>query len=177
MSLEKHKTFEMPEATRPQTPEFEEVHAVGYIEMDEERVKPTREAICSEFNIPKDDQSIRPATSGYQRKIRSFLIIKDKENPKNIYYAEGNAPHAELLDDIINKAGAGLKSRREIQEDVEEFDKFWETKKGFIDPFTNGFKNYPELRKKLERLQKAKAEKERKKYKEEIPNWFLSAES
>ena len=176
MNPEKIEIFKIPEATKPLEPEFNEVHRQGYLEIDEERIKPTRETICSEFNIPKEVQFIRLIKSGYQRKITSFLVLESKENPKDIYYAEGNTNHADLLNDIINKAGTGLESRKEIQENLEEFDRVWEVKKGFIDPFANGFKNYPELRKKLERLQKEKAIKDGKKQEEsrEIPNWFLA---
>ena len=74
MSPEKNRAFEMPEATKPLEPEFNEVHNQGYLEMDEERIKPTRQEICDEFKIPETARFTRAVKSGYKRKITSFLI-------------------------------------------------------------------------------------------------------
>ena len=162
---------------------YNEVHEYGKGNFYEDGVEEAREEILKYFGIPPEKAIVYPEIKEKKRKIRIFMILENKESGEK-YYADGHIPHAEVLNFILkNFPQIGIESRQKIPSDF--FDK-WKTIKGFIDPYMNGFRNFPKLRSYLIREmeiegQNGLAKDEVQFLKEnpenndiELPNWILS---
>ncbi|MDD5294485.1 MAG: hypothetical protein PHP21_00980, partial [Patescibacteria group bacterium] len=133
-----------------------------------------------------------PTAEGEKRRIRAFMIVeRRKEEEKssveseenNKYFADGHLAHADLLRELFKRFPelGTLEKGNKIPDD---FLKEWVTKKGFIDPNANGFKNFPEIRFAFKRLILEKnrdklTDEERKEVESDeidLPNWFMVGE-
>lgn len=176
-------TPRVPDASRSQNPIFKEVHAEGKIgRADEEELLKTREFILDKYQIPRDNCILMPSIEK-GRKIRAFTILENRADPFLICYGEGHTSHALLLNMIMEKFGdqLGIHNREEIDDD---FDKDWITRKGFLDPYQNGFNNFPRARGGLITVLKENAdingytpEESAEIVEGKVPNWFLSGDS
>ena len=111
-----------------------------------------------------------------------FTILTNKEDPKKTFYADGHTAHAILLDKIFGEfPDVGVEDRLNIPNDF--FDT-WEIKKGFIDPYGNGFKNFEDIHSALANMVVRNGETNELSESEkieiqsnpnaELPNWFRS---
>ena len=129
------------------------------------------------------------ATTKASRDICAFYILKNQKQPNEIYYADGHAAHADLLQTILNKFAEkiGISDRINL---TKNFLKKWETKKGFIDPYKNGFKNFESINYALKQIVAEQNKKKNFFTKEDriktttdsnnhikLPNWFIVASS
>lgn len=163
---------------------YEETHrVVGRGEYCESSVEEARQEILSHYKIPLANVAIYPEVSGRKREIRIFMILENKKTGER-FYADGHAPHAIILDYIFQKfPRIGIRNRGNLPEDWGEN---WKTRKGFIDPYMNGFRNFPQVRKALIREmeirgQNSLSEEEVRRLKDDpenedikLPNWILS---
>jgi len=166
-----------------------EAHKTTSRGIDESLVEETREEIVEHYSIDESRVISIPATEGTKRKIRAFMMVEkrkkeeDEGSEDGKYFADGHAPHADLLRELLKKFVelGELEKGNKIPDDFLEK---WVTKKGFIDPNANGFKNFPEIRLAFEKLI---LEKNKDKLTEEeragvendevdLPNWFIVGE-
>ncbi len=180
----KRKLLEVKASRKSDNPlVYGEVHEYGKENFYEDGVEESREEILRYYEIPPKQAVVYPEIKGYKRKIRIFMILENKKTGER-YYADGHVPHAEVLNFIFkNFPQIGIESRQKIPPDF--FDK-WKTIKGFIDPYANGFKNFPKLRSFLIREMKIEGQNgltrdEVEFLKDnpennniELPNWILS---
>jgi hypothetical protein len=158
-SITKIETPNLKKTAGPLSPIHMEIHEKSAIEVNKEAVELTRKEILEKYNnIPEKNHIILPIPKGpqFQRVVRCFVII---EKNKEKYYLEGSTDHAKLIRYFISQNNVS-------QEDVDN-NNLWKIKKGIIDPFGENFKNYPQVRKELERLKKQNKWKI-------IPNWVLT---
>ncbi|MFA4941894.1 MAG: hypothetical protein WC582_04905 [Patescibacteria group bacterium] len=163
-----------------------EAHAKGMKKIDDTLAEETRDEIINHYNIDNERVVIFPTAEGKKRNIRAFIIVEKKETDENSaeknkkYYADGHAAHADLIKELCRKFPemGGLEDNVKIPD---SFLKEWVTKKGFIDPNSNGFKGFPEIRFAFEKLIIEKNEDkitadEREKVENDsidLPNWFV----
>jgi hypothetical protein len=111
------------------------------------------------------------------------MILENRKTGQR-FYADGHVPHAVVLNYIFQKfPQIGIKDRIDLSDD---FHDVWKTRKGFIDPYLNGFKNFPYTRKAIIKAMEMKdqnhlTEKQVKLLKKdpengdiELPNWIKS---
>ncbi len=175
------------DTNQPNTPLHTETHRTvsKEIEKSEKNIIKTRQEILKHYNI-EDEKSIHfPAVSSKEaRDICAFFILKNKNQPNEIYYADGHTAHANLFQLILNKFGEkiGYNSRTEL---AKNFLKNWETKKGFIDPYQNGFQKFETINYALKQII---AEQNNGDYSldeadkitttvDKLPNWFTASSS
>ena len=170
-------TPRIPEATKSQNPVFREVHALTdkkYPHRNEETITTTRKSILNRYNITQEH--VVDFDQDGNRHIRAFTILQHQTDLTKIFYCEGHAPHALLLNTILKK----FESKIGVSENLDLDLDIWFIKKGFLDPNQNGFKSFPETRKHL-----TKTYNQNKKIngndsdidENHIPNWFLSGDS
>lgn len=171
------KTPQLPAASsNRENPIHREVHQVGPERTyNEEKITETREVIVAKYGITPEHivLDLQPE-EGEQRIIRAFSIIKHLTDPQKIYYAEGHRTHFELFEKIIEnfKEEMGIDSIKNLDLDV------WAVKKGFIDPNNNHFKSFPNARAGLISLyQQNENINGGVMIDDQLPNWFLSADS
>lgn len=177
---------EVPMASKPETPVFKEVHEKGPLgEVAEEQIEKTRQSILEKYGIPTDNVLIEAADEIKTRRIRAFLILRNKESREG-WYAEGHTQHVVLLAKLIEKFGGkyGISHLGDIlNEEGLKLRHPWETLKGFIDPYQDGFKSFPKSREALlEELREneaingitAEEMKQIENGEKPIPNWFLT---
>lgn len=166
---------------------YNEVHKyVKDVKFEEELVNKAREEILDAFGVPAENVAIYPEANKEKRGIRIFFILENKETGEK-YYGDGHIPHAIMLEYLFQKfPQIGIKDRQEIFEDLDNFRKRWKTTKGFIDPYMNGFRDFPQTRKTIIREMNVKeqnglSEEEVSVLKKdpdngdiELPNWVLS---
>ncbi|MDD5071263.1 MAG: hypothetical protein PHQ42_00830 [Patescibacteria group bacterium] len=167
-----------------------EAHAATSREIDESLVEETRGEIIGHYGIDANRVISIPATEGTKRKIRAFMIVErreeegnDKGSENDKYFADGHTPHADLLRELFKRFPelGELEAGNKIPDNFLEK---WVTKKGFIDPNANGFKNFSEIRFAFERLilekNKDKLTEDEKIEVEsdevDLPNWFMVGE-
>lgn len=151
------------------TPLHTEVHKHAELsDIHEGGVATTRGEIISHYKVSENNVLVIPFTKGEQRKIRAFFVLKNKNNPMDSWYAEGNTAHAVLRNMIIEKAKMGVdgKALEDIATEA-EFDAKWEIKKGFIDPFNNNFESFPNVKERLAQIQEERNLSS-------PPDWFIS---
>ncbi len=160
------------------------------IKKNEENIIETRKEILKHYNIDKTQTVYVPASSPQEtRDICAFFILKNKKRPDEIYYADGHTAHANLLQAVLDKFGnqIGCHNRTNLPKNFLEV---WETKKGFIDPYKNGFKKFESINYALrqiieEQSKNADAFAEIDKIKTsldknnqvKLPNWFIVSNS
>lgn len=174
---------------KPNSRSFQEAHAEGQLgDAMEEEIAVTRIFILEKYSIPpghvlvfSPSKSKRP-----QREIRVFSILSNTENPSQSFYAEGHTAHAVLNKAIVAEFGKkiGVLSFNDlIDQENMELKKPWVIKKGFLDPFHNGFKEFPNIREDL--IGQIEEAKDLNGLSDEevhsiengnhgLPNWFLS---
>ncbi len=176
----------------PDTPLHNEAHRVinNEIERDEQNITEIREEILNHYQIKKDKiVHLPPSSIKAVRDICAFLILKDKTNPTNIYYADGHTAHANLLQLILNKFEKSIGSINRSNLPKDFFTK-WEIKKGFIDPYKNGFKKFESINYALKQIIAEQAKnkmafdesdivttKTDKNNNLNLPNWFIASSS
>lgn len=167
------------------------------ISPEEGNVTKAREEICSKYSIPEENIIIEPFSEDYQQQYRICVIFK-QISTEIIYYAEGNkdSGHMELKKKIIEHHNETNKENKfptieaieEIQQLLSsdkkrnEFERNYEIRKGFIDPYANGFENFSTIKIIFKKIQK---EIEKQKAGQDVeldngalndenfPNWFL----
>lgn len=169
-----------------------EAHQTTSREIDESLAEETRREIVEHYGIDESRVISIPTTEGTKRKIRAFMMVERRKKEKgegdesggdDKYFADGHAPHADLLRELFKRLPelGELEKGNKIPDD---FLKKWATKKGFIDPNANGFKNFSEIRFAFKKLILSK---NRDKLTEEeigeveddsidLPNWFIIGE-
>jgi len=177
----------------PSSRAHHEAHAKGeFHEASEEEISVTRIFILAKYAIPPENVIIIPhkPSNKPQRQARVFSILTNTENPQKNFYAEGHTAHVALNGAIIEKFGKeiGVSSFPELfDKETSEIKKPWVYRKGFLDPFHNGFAEFPAIRRELiiDEIDESKqinglSEEEikaMKKKKRGLPNWFLSADT
>ena len=149
----------------------------------EDFAEEAREEILKHYKIPPENTTVYPEISGRKREIRIFIILENRETGER-FYADGHVPHAVVLNYIFTKfSQIGIKDRMSLPDNF--LDK-WKTRKGFIDPYLNGFKNFPSIRSSIIKLMEAKdqnglSEEQVESIKRdpensdiELPNWIKS---
>ncbi|NMC51859.1 hypothetical protein GYA54_03995 [Candidatus Kuenenbacteria bacterium] len=161
--------------SNPGTAEHQEAHKHKEILIDERLIDETRKDIFEHYQIDNEHTILLPAAGEKKREIRAFIIIFNKENNKEKYYADGHTNHATMLDAIFLKfSNIGIANTHSLPDD---FDEKWEIKKGFIDPYNNGFREFSAIRRRFEEelIKKNPNDKEDiVEGKTDIPSWFLS---
>jgi hypothetical protein len=183
---EQEKDPEVPMASKPKNPVFKEVHERGFVgRTAEEKVEETREIILQRFKIPFENALTEAVGEGEVRKIRAFMILKNRETSES-WYGEGHKAHVVLLGQLIEEFGGkyGLSGLADIlDEEGLKLSHPWETLKGFIDPYQDGFKSFPKSREALvEQLRENEVLNDMEDEDVEaiengekpIPNWFLT---
>ncbi|PIR68083.1 hypothetical protein COU49_02805 [Candidatus Nomurabacteria bacterium CG10_big_fil_rev_8_21_14_0_10_35_16] len=186
-------TPKIPEVSQtPASAAYKEAHAEKKLaDHLEEEITVTRIFILEKYAIPPEHVLvISPSKSNKaQRHIRAFSILSNTENPKNSFYAEGHTAHVTLHHALIEKFSKeiGVLNLMELF-DSETFalKKPWVIRKGFLDPFHNGFREFPSIHNELvEQLEECReingiSEDEiyaMEKDECELPNWFLSSDT
>jgi len=167
----------------PECPVYREVHKEGIIRPgEEESISETRQIILEKYKIPEKN-TVQLPYGKEGRRIRAFTILQNIKNPEKSYYAEGHTSHANLLAIMLEQFSdeIGENERTELADDF--FDN-WATKKGFVDPYQNGFQSFPESRKSLLDTMKQhldinglNKEELHQLAEQKMPNWFLSGDS
>ena len=177
------ETPRIEKASKSQNPVYREVHAEGKVkEVNEEKVAETRNMIIEKYGIPQDHCIIiLPEREQTTRKIRAFNVLLNKEDPTKSWYAEGHMPHALLLERIFAQQNTGT-NRQDIALDpvlAKGFFDEWAILKGFLDPNQNGFISFPFAKQELasRKTQQINGLKAADVEAENIPNWFLSADT
>lgn len=196
-------TPKVPDADTPRipgvsnTPEsvtHREAHAEGVVGPAlEKEITVTRNFILEKYSIPPEHVFIVPLMPSEkpQRNIRAFSLLTNTENPDLNFYAEGHIAHAVLYNALIDEFGGEIgvshyEDLFEEKKDVVTLKEGWITRKGFLDPFHNGFKEFPAIRRDLVgQLEESRdinglSEEEIheiEKGEHDLPNWFLSAAS
>jgi hypothetical protein len=146
MSIETKKDSPIGiEASRTSDLAFKETHRlVGKANFYESSVEDVREEIVKHYKIPPENVVVFPEIQGRKREIRIFIILENKQTGER-FYADGHVPHAVLLDYIFGKfPKIGIEDRKSLPDD---WNHKWKVRKGFIDPYLNGFENFPQTRK------------------------------
>lgn len=157
----------------------------------EKEIAVTRSMILEKYSIPPENVLIfSPSKSGKpQRKIRAFSILSNSEKSEQIFYAEGHTAHAALNNAIVAEFGntIGVPSFSDlVDQETFTLKSPWVIRKGFLDPFHNGFSSFPAIRGALmDQLKEhhdlnGLSEDEVsaiKKRSRSMPNWFLSGDS
>ena len=184
MKIEIGSTPEV-DTNKSTTDEYKEVHRkVNRGRYNEAWAEDIRDEILVNYSIPAENVFIFPEVSGRKREIRVFTMLTNKITGER-FYADGHTNHATLLDYIFEKFQnqVGELDRKDLPDD---FDENWKITKGFIDPYQDGFKNFPSIRASIIRLMETKEQnglteqqvEELKKDPEngdvDLPNWFKS---
>ncbi|MBU6447449.1 hypothetical protein KGQ24_01230 [Patescibacteria group bacterium] len=185
-------TPRVPQTDSPGSKAHRESHATGeYVEANEEDIALTRQFILNKYHVPPENVAIYEYKnrSKPQRKIRAFVLFTNNDDPQKNFYAEGNTAHAALN----NMLGVEFANKLGVSDIHQLFDdetflpkRPWVFRKGFLDPFHNGFKNFPGLREAL--LEEVEENKEINGLSdkgmesmangdEDLPNWFLSTDT
>lgn len=157
----------------------------------EQEISVTRSLILEKYSIPKENVWIFSQVKSEKpvRKIRAFSILSNSENPDQSFYAEGHAAHAALNNNLIEEFGSKIgvsKYSDLVDQDTFTLKSPWIIRKGFLDPFHNGFKSFPAIRSELiEQFEEHKglngiSDEEMHSIqngKRNLPNWFLSGDS
>jgi|GEM_PF-1377134 len=134
----------------PETALHIESHRESEARVDEQLAETTRDEILSHYQISPEYAVSLPPGKAVKREMRAFTILEDGSNPQRKYFADGHAPHAELLNFILTSfPEIGVKDRSNLPEDF--LDK-WKTRKGFIDPRRDGFKSFEATHATLQKL-------------------------
>lgn len=167
------------------TNEYKEAHRkIHKARYNEAWAEDVREEILEHYKIPEENIYIFPEIAGKKREIRVFTLLTNKISGDR-FYADGHTNHATLLDYIFEKfpKKIGIKDRTNLPDN---FDENWKVTKGFIDPYQDGFKQFPGVRASIIRLMETKDQNglsegqviELKKDPGngdiELPNWFKS---
>ena len=146
-------------------------------EIHEQKLERVRDEILNHYKINKSNSVCIP--NGI-RDIRAFVVLKSKDNEKEIsFFADGNTSHKDLLIALCRNFGnVGTVKNDELPSD---FVQKWSIKKGFIDPVFKGFKGYSDLRDAYLRVIEEKHKDEisaadlqdLKSGKADLPNWFV----
>lgn len=166
-----------------------EAHQTTSREIDESLAEGTRREVIEHYDIDGSRVVSIPTTEGTKRKIRAFIIAEKRGKEGNgedkdiKYFSDGHTPHADLLRELFkNFPELGkLEKGNKIPDDFLEK---WVTKKGFIDPNSNGFKSFSEIRFAFKKLilsknrDKLSGEEIREVEDDSIdlPNWFIIGE-
>lgn len=150
---------------------------------NEEWAEDVRDEILEHYKIPAENVASFPIISGRKREIRAFSVLINKQTGE-VFYCDGHTNHSVLFDEIFKKfKRLGVKSVADLPDD---YKKDWKTIKGFIDPYQDGFKNFPNIRKAIvnkmdTKEQNGLTEKQVEELKKdpengdtELPNWFKS---
>jgi hypothetical protein len=186
------ETPRIPGTNTPGSSAYKETHRdTEFIEVNEKDIAITRRFILDKYKIPDVNTYIYEYKdrSKPQRKIRAFIMLTNTEDPNLNFYAEGHIAHAVLNRALTKEFGKKINVQDFsdlIDEESEDFKPPWVARKGFLDPFHNGFKNFPEVRRTLIKQIKENqrindlsddAIRDMENGDSEIPNWFLSGDS
>ena len=167
------------------TDEYKEAHRkINQARYNEAWAEDVRDEVLEHYSVPAENVYIFPAAEGRKREIRAFTMLTNRDTGER-FYSDGHTNHATLLDYIFEKFRnqIGELNRKGLPGD---FDKKWKIMKGFIDPYQDGFKNFPNIRASIVRLMETKeqnrlSEKQVEELKKdpdngdiELPNWFKS---
>jgi len=166
------------------TGEEKEAHRkVERARFNEDWAEDVREEILNHYDIPPENVAFFPKVGGRKREIRAFSLLTYKPASES-FYCDGHTNHSVLFDEIFKKfKRLGIKSVADLPDD---YKKDWKLVKGFIDPYQNGFENFPSIRNTIIRKMDIKEQNglteeqvlELKKNPEngdiELPNWFKS---
>jgi hypothetical protein len=133
---------------------YEEMHRkVSKGRYFEDSSEEAREEIIEHYKIPSENIAVFPEIEGKKREIRIFMILKNRKTGER-FYADGHVPHAVVLNYMFQKLSQiGISDRNYLPDD---WDENWKTRKGFIDPYLKGFKNFPQTRKAIINAMKIK---------------------
>lgn len=161
--------------SNPGTAEHQEAHKQKEVVVDERLIEDVRKDIIVHYGIDKKNIIFTPAEGERKREIRAFIIIINKKDNEKKYYADGHTNHATLLDLIFQKfSEIGIPNTHNLPDN---FDDNWDIKKGFIDPYNNGFKDFKAIHTRLkeELIQRQPSlGEEIENDKIDLPSWFLS---
>lgn len=166
------------------TAEEKEAHRkVERARYNEEWAEDVRDEILDHYKIPHENVAFFPIVSGKKREIRAFSVLINKLTGE-VFYADGHTNHSVLFDEIFKKfERLGVKSTADLPSN---YKKYWKTIKGFIDPYQDGFNNFPNIRKAIINQMETKdqnglTEKQVEELKKDpengdidLPNWFKS---
>ncbi len=149
----------------------------------EDSAEEAREEIVEHYKISPDNIAVFPEIKGKKREIRIFMVLENRETGER-FYADGHVPHAVVLNFMFQKfPQIGIKDRNSLPDD---WDETWKTRKGFIDPYLNGFNDFPQTRKAIIKAMTAEnqnhlSEKQVQELKKDpqnrdidLPNWIKS---
>ncbi len=180
------------DTNRPRTFLHDAVHSTTFRRIDDSLVEETRNEVVDHYSIDELRVVSMSTAEGEKRIIRAFMIVerrkkeeeeKEKDDSNEKYFADGHLAHADLLRELFRRFPelGNLEKNNKVPDDFLEK---WVTKKGFIDPHSNGFKNFPEIRFAFKKLILEKngdklTDEERKEIdddKVDLPNWFIVGE-
>lgn len=161
------------------TEEWEETHRKK-IQKEKKSIRTVQQDIAKHYNIDLSHTiSLRGAHNELEREVCAFTILTNKETGEK-YYADGYTDHANLLNEIFLNfySEINITNREDLPDD---FFKKWEIKKGFIDPYSNGFKNFEKIHEILKEIilknqsdNKESVENIKNNPKAKLPNWIIS---
>jgi hypothetical protein len=186
MVIEKNEDSPLgiPASKKNQDAAYKETHR--YVEKGryyEDAAEEAREEIAERYQIPIENIAVYPEIEGRKREIRIFMVLENLKTGER-FYADGHVPHAIVLNYIFQKfPKIGIGDRFNLPLNWEEN---WKTRKGFIDPYMNGFRDFPTTRSAiikamdeneqngLSQAQVVELKKDPKNGDSELPNWIKS---
>jgi len=171
------------ETNRKGTPKWTEAHRqTQYLKEKKILSQKVRQEIIDYYNVEPSHVIFVPSSydNVEQREMRAFSMLINKKTGIK-YYADGHMSHADLLNIILTKfySDIHITDRRNLPDN---FTDEWEIKKGFFDPYVNGFAKFQNIHETLKEIiienqgsnNKDIVKNIQNNTKVKLPNWFIS---